>query len=112
MGGGAHGVEADRPQPVVDEGAYVSRLQLVFPHYRPAGVGKIFHRPFEGHAVDPGRAVESLYVFGQAEDRRPVAGLVRPDSLEHPGSVMKGVAEYMHGGLVPGDQLTVHPDIH
>ena len=46
----------------------------------------------------------------QPEDRDASRRRVRADPLEYPRAVVKSVAEYVDLGLVPRDQLTVHPD--
>ena len=45
-----------------------------------------------------------------AEDRGPELGLVGADALEDAGAVVEAVAEYVDLGVVPCDELTVHPD--
>src|SRR5688500_1572622 len=45
-----------------------------------------------------------------AEDRGPALGVVRADSLEDPGSVMERVRQYVPLRVLPGDELSVHPD--
>ena len=45
-----------------------------------------------------------------AEDRRAALGLVAADPLEDAGAVVEAVAENVDLGVVPGDELAVHPD--
>ena len=41
----------------------------------------------------------------------PVVGLVGADALEHAHAVVQGVGEDVDLGVVPGDELAVHPDL-
>src|ERR671910_2209120 len=45
-----------------------------------------------------------------AEDRRPPLAVVAADSLEHAGPVVETVGEHVDVGLIPGDEIAVHPD--
>ena len=45
-----------------------------------------------------------------AEDGRPVLRLVGADALEDAGAVVEAVAEYVDLGVVPSDELAIHPD--
>jgi hypothetical protein len=45
-----------------------------------------------------------------AEDRRSLLGVVGADPLEHAGSVVQAVAEHVDLGVVPRDELAIHPD--
>src|SRR5918995_7174314 len=45
-----------------------------------------------------------------AEDCRPPLAVVAADSLEHAGPVVETVGEHVDVGLVPGDEIAVHPD--
>ena len=60
--------------------------------------------------VERRRLAEPLEVVAVAEDRRPVLGVVGADALEDPGAVVQPVAEDVHLGVVPGDEVAIHPD--
>ena len=45
-----------------------------------------------------------------AEDGRAALGLVGADALEDAGAVVEAVAENVDLGVVPGDELAIHPD--
>ena len=45
-----------------------------------------------------------------AEDRGATGGLVGADALEHAGSVVQAVAEYVHLRVLPGNEFSVVPD--
>jgi hypothetical protein len=49
-------------------------------------------------------------VIVKAEDRRTALGLVGPDTLEYPHSVVQGMGQDMGSGLTPGNKFTVKPD--
>ena len=57
-----------------------------------------------------GRLVQALEVLAMAEDGGPPLGLVGADALEDAGSVVQAVAEHVDLGVVPCDELAVHPD--
>ena len=45
-----------------------------------------------------------------AEDGRPAIGLVAADALEDAAAVVEAMGEYVDLGVLPGDELAVHPD--
>jgi hypothetical protein len=49
-------------------------------------------------------------MVGEPEDRRPGIGLVAANPLEHAGAVVEPVRTDMDLGVVPVDELAVHPD--
>ena len=60
--------------------------------------------------VELGRLLEPLEVLAVAEDRRAALGLIAADALEDAGAVVQAVAEDVHLGVLPGDELAVLPD--
>src|SRR4051812_49785129 len=44
------------------------------------------------------------------EDGRPALSVVAALTLEHTRAVVHGVREYVHLGVLPCDELAVHPD--
>jgi len=57
-----------------------------------------------------GRAEQAAGVLLQAEDRRPLIGLVGAHALEHAHAVMQGMRQDMGLRLAPGHEFSVHPD--
>src|SRR5437660_10200931 len=49
-------------------------------------------------------------MIAMAEDRGTLVGLVRTHTLEHAGAVVKPVRQYVHLGVLPGNELSVVPD--
>jgi hypothetical protein len=45
-----------------------------------------------------------------AEDRGAAVGLICPDALEDAGAVVESVGQHVDVGVVPADELAVHPD--
>jgi hypothetical protein len=45
-----------------------------------------------------------------AEDARTAGRVIGSDALEHAGSVMQTVREYVHFGVLPGHEFPVVPD--
>jgi hypothetical protein len=45
-----------------------------------------------------------------SEDGRSSIGLVAADALEHAAAVVKAMAEYVDLGVLPWDEIAVHPD--
>ena len=50
-------------------------------------------------------------MLGEPKYRRPLIGLVGADPLERSGAVVETVGQDMDGGVVPIDELPVHPDV-
>ena len=46
-----------------------------------------------------------------AEDRGALLGVVGADALEDAGAVVQAVAENVDLGVVPCDELAIHPDV-
>jgi hypothetical protein len=56
--------------------------------------------------------VEALHVLAQSKDRRgPVGTFVGANAFERAETVVDRVSEDVHLGVVPIDQLPVHPDL-
>src|SRR3954453_3492616 len=49
-------------------------------------------------------------MLAMPEDRGAAVGLVCPDALEDPGAVVEAVAQYVDLGVVPRDEIAIHPD--
>ena len=62
------------------------------------------------HVVQLGRLEQPVDVVGVAEDRRADLGVVAADALEDAGAVVQAVREYVDLGVLPCDELAVHPD--
>jgi hypothetical protein len=63
------------------------------------------------HVVELRRVLEAVQVVLVAEDRRALRRLVGADALEDARSVVKGVREYVYLRVLPGDELSVQPDL-
>ena len=72
--------------------------------------GDLLAREGDRHVVELGRLEQAVGVLGVAEDRRPDLGVVTADALEDAGAVVQAVRQYVNLGLIPGDELPVHPD--
>ena len=70
----------------------------------------VFLRVRDLHPEDLRRAEEPIRVVAQAEDRRPVDGLVRAHAFEHSEAVVQRVREHVRGGVAPRHHLAVIPD--
>jgi hypothetical protein len=103
-------VEPHRPVAPVDERADVAALEPVAHDQLVRDLAELLLREGQVHVVELGRLLQAVQVVLVAEDRRALTSLVRPDALEHAGSVVHGVREYVHLGVLPGDELSVQPD--
>jgi len=56
------------------------------------------------------RAEEAIGVIAQAEDRRPLVGLVAAYPFEHAHAVVQRVREDVRGRVAPRHHLAVKPD--
>src|SRR5205085_1812085 len=61
-------------------------------------------------AVDLARIHQPVGVVLEAEDCRPLRGLIAADSLEQAGGVAHGVGRHMNGRALPRYKLSVVPD--
>ena len=94
-----------------EERADVAGVEAVAPDQlvrrRPQLVELERHR----QVVQLRRLLQPREVVLMAEDRGPGGlGVVGPDALEDAGAVVEAVAEDVDLGVVPCDELTVHPD--
>jgi hypothetical protein len=73
-------------------------------------IPKLLDRVGELHVVELAGAAQTLEVLAEAEHGGAPLGLIGADALEHPGAVVKPMAEYVDLGVFPCDQLAVDPD--
>ena len=71
-----------------------------------AGRVDLFDREGDLHLEDLSRAEQAACVLGQLED----LAVVETFALEHAGSIVQAVGQYVHLRVAPGDEVTVHPD--
>ncbi len=74
------------------------------------GLAELVDRVLERQVVELRRRVQAIEVLAMAEHRRALVGLVAADALEDPGAVVQPVAQDMDLGVVPSDELAIHPD--
>ena len=92
------------------ERADVARVEAVPPDQLMRGLAKLVDRVLERQVVELRRRVQAIEMLAMAEHRRPLLGLVAADALEDPRAVVQPVAQDMDLGVVPSDELAVHPD--
>src|SRR5436190_8813662 len=73
-------------------------------------VPQLVHRVREVEVVELGRLLESLEMLTVPEHRGAALRLVGTNALEYAGSVVEPVAEHVDLGVVPEDELAIHPD--
>ena len=95
----------------VDDGPDVALGQPVDPHRRLGGLDDLLGREGDVDEEDLGRVEQPGDVVGQPEHGRAGIGRVGPDALEDSAAVVEGVGEDMDAGVVPVDQLSIHPDL-
>jgi len=103
-------VQAHRPVAAVDERADVTTLEPVAHDQLVRDLAQLLLREGQVHVVELGRLLEAVEVVVIAEDRRTLRRLIGPDALEDAGPVVQSVREYVHLGVLPGDELSVQPD--
>ena len=70
----------------------------------------LVERVRDRHVVELGRPEQPHEVIVVAEDRRSTGRFVGALTLEHSGSVVETVRQYVDLRVLPGDQLSVVPD--
>src|SRR5262249_32462550 len=95
-----------------NDGADVAGIHVVDADELGHGVEELGGAIADGfHAVDARRIVEAPNVVGGAEDGRPARGGVAPDAFEDARTVVQRVGQDVDGGVLPGDEGTVVPDL-
>ena len=69
------------------------------------------HAVAQIHLVERGRAAQALEVVRQAEDRRPLGGVVGANAFEDARPVVEGVREDVDVGVLPRHEASVAPDL-
>ena len=93
-----------------DQGANVAVLRLVDAHQLDLGLLELLAGIVELDAVDLARIHQPVNVLLEAEDRRPLRGLIATDALEQAGGVAHGVRGHVDGRALPRYELSVAPD--
>ena len=98
---------------VADPGqrAQVARFQAVGAHDLDLGLVHRFLGERDLHAQDLGAVEQAPGVVFQAEDGRPLLGLVGPHALECAAAVVQRVGQHVDLGIAPVHQLAIHPDL-
>ena len=97
-------VAAERERPDVALAQLVGGDQLV------RGRAQLLKAVGDRHVVQLGRLEQPLKVIVVTEDGRALRRVVRPLALEHAGSVVQSVSQYVYLRVLPGDELSVVPD--
>ena len=105
------GVESHLAVAVVSDRSHVATGQTCRCHRRLRRGDDLGDGVRDLHPHDVGAAVQPLDVLGQAEHRRALRRRIRADALEHAGAVVQRVSKDVNLGLVPIDEVSVHPDL-
>ena len=108
--GSVQGVQAHMAVAAIDDRADVARPQPVARDQLESGGAQLLERVRRRHVVELRRAQQALDVVGPAEDRRTELGLVATHAVEHARAVVQPVREDVDLGVLPGDEIAVHPN--
>ena len=111
LDGRALGADADFAVAAQRDGPDVAGRDAVGLNQLDHAGAKLFKRKGQIHAVDLGRVEQALHVLGKPEDGRALRLAVAADALEHAGAIVDDVAHHVEGGLLPGNQGAVVPDV-
>jgi len=109
--GARQGVEAHLAVAQVDQRADIAGVDVVDPDGLLGGLDDLLHGERRLDHQHLGRLQEAADVVGQPEDGRSGGGGVGPDALEDSGAVVERVGEDVDLGVVPVDELAVHPNL-
>ncbi len=107
MDGRVERIDADLAVAAEGDGADVAGDDIVGFDDIDDGSGELLHGVRQRHTVDFGRVDKAGHVLLQTEN----AGHITADALEDGGAVMDDVGHDVDVGLVPGDELSVVPDV-
>ena len=74
------------------------------------GVGEFLAGKIDVQVVWLRRIIEPIEVLAPPENRGAALGVVTPDALEDAGAVVEAVGQHVDLGVLPVDELAVHPD--
>jgi hypothetical protein len=74
------------------------------------GVAQLLERVWQLQVIERRRLAEALEVLPVPKDCGSPLGLVAADALEHPAAVVEAVAEHVDLGVLPGNEIAIHPD--
>ena len=111
VGGADDRVEAHLAVPVVDERADVAALDAARGDGLAHRSAQLLFAERHLHRQQVRRTSETGDVLAQAEDRRAATRRIGPDAFEHRRAVVQAVREDMDLGVVPVDELSVHPNL-
>jgi hypothetical protein len=104
------GIQTHLPVPPEYEGPDVARTKSVAPDQLTSRLGELVDGIRNLHVVELCRALETLEMLSVPEHGRTLVSVVAPDALEDTCSVVKGMAQHVHLGVLPGHEFAVHPD--
>ena len=111
LDGRLEGVDADLAVAAEGDGADVAGGDAVGLDDVDDGGGELLCGVGQRHAVDLGGVDEAGHVLGKAEDAGAVRLRVAADAFEDGGAVVDDVRHDVDVGFVPGDEVSVVPDV-
>jgi len=102
-------VDAQGIVPPVDNRTDVTGLESVGPDSFEDGLVELRYRVGDIHSVHFAGVEEAFDVRFQTEDGRSPGSLVGPKSLEQRAAIMDDVGGDVDTGILPGNELAVHP---
>ena len=94
-----------------NNGANVALFEFVHPYRFQNGLGDLFLRKRRVHPVNFRRVEQTIDVRFETERSRPHRRLVTPHPFENRCSVVNDMRANVKFGIVPVDELPIHPDL-
>ena len=106
VGAQAHALRAEEAH-----GAKITFLEAVHPHHLTLGGVECIPVPGHVHLQYFCRAEQSVRMFRKSENTgTTIGGAVGAHTFKNPDTVMKGVGQDVHFGLLPGNKLPIQPN--
>src|SRR6185437_10590375 len=93
------------------DGPQVTGADFIFANQIETGLTEGIQRKGNIHAIDMSGVQQALHVLAETENRGSLGRLVTANALKDSGAVADNMREHVNGGLVPGNEFSVTPNL-